>query len=336
MQKIYQTLRDALQQYDWVGSALVYDGALQGVQFLWQEDKILYAPEGMQDWAKEVLPLVTKQDSKTCVAVQENQIFVERFCNSPQWVILGGGHISLSLVRLGKLLGFSVTVVDDRQEFANTERFPEADNVACSDFQTAFSKIPDVPGSYYIVVTRGHQADLLCVREILNRKYAYLGMIGSKQKVAKTKQQLLEDGFSKQKIEEIYAPIGLKIGAVTPEEIAVCIAAEIIQVKNKNKIDTIDAQVLDALCTIEDCGLALIVQKDGSAPREAGARMVVKNGKIVAGSIGGGAVEYAALCHCDALQTGQQDLQHYVLQAEDSAALGMICGGNNLVYFSKK
>lgn len=333
---VYQKLRDALQQYDWVGSALVYDGALQGVQFLWQEDKILYAPEGMEDWAKEILPQVAKQDSKTCITIQKNQIFVERFRSNPQWVILGGGHISLPLVRLGKLLGFSVTVVDDRQAFANTERFQEADQVICSDFQAAFSQIPDLPGNYYIVVTRGHQADLLCVHEILKRKYAYLGMIGSKQKVAKTKQQLLEDGFSKQKIEKIYAPIGLKIGAVTPEEIAVCIAAEIIQVKNANKIDTIDQQVLDTLCTLETYSLALIVQKDGSAPREAGARMIVKDGKIAAGSIGGGAVEYAAIRHCDTLQSGQQDLQQYVLQAEDSAALGMICGGNNLVYFSKK
>lgn len=336
MQEVYQKLREALRQYDWVGSALVYDGALQGVQFLWYADQILYAPEGMWDWAKGALPFVAEQTAKTCVTIQENKIFVERFGSSPKWVILGGGHISLPLVRLGKLLGFSVTVIDDRQEFANTERFWEADHVICSDFQMALSQIPDVAGNYYIVVTRGHQADLLCVREILKRKYAYLGMIGSKQKVAKTKQQLLEDGFLKEKIEEIYAPIGLKIGAVTPEEIAVCIAAEIIQVKNAKKADTIDAQVLDALCSIEDCGLALIVQKDGSAPREAGARMVVKNGTIAAGSIGGGAVEYAALCHCDTLQSGQQDLQQYVLQAEDSAALGMICGGNNLVYFSKK
>ena len=103
-----------------------------------------------------------------------------------------------------------------------------------------FEEIPDLPANYYVVVTRGHQADEQCVRQILRRKYAYVGMIGSKNKVAKTKEALYKSGFRPAEVEAIHAPIGLKIGAVTPEEIAVCIAAEIIQEKNKVPVETIE------------------------------------------------------------------------------------------------
>lgn len=120
-------------------------------------------------------------------------------------------------------------------------------------------------------------------------------MIGSKNKVAKTKEALYKSGFRPAEVEAIHAPIGLKIGAVTPEEIAVCIAAEIIQEKNKMPVETIEDAVLDALCEDTGSTMALIVAKSGSTPREAGARMAVKGNEILAGTIGGGAVEPAAI-----------------------------------------
>ena len=254
---------------------------------------------------------------------------------SPRLVILGGGHISLSLVKLGKLLGFHVTVVDDRGEFANLQRFPEADCVLCGDFGQVFEEIPDLPANYYVVVTRGHQADEQCVRQILRRKYAYVGMIGSKNKVAKTKEALYKSGFRPAEVEAIHAPIGLKIGAVTPEEIAVCIAAEIIQEKNKVPVETIEDAVLDALCEKAGTTMALIVAKSGSAPREAGARMLVKDNEILAGTIGGGAVEHAAMIYGSQMPKHhiQKDVQEFVLRKEEGAKLGMVCGGSNLVYF---
>ena len=244
--------------------------------------------------AKKMLLTIGEMKSCTTCEIGENHVFVEHFGMSPRLVILGGGHISLSLVKLGKLLGFHVTVVDDRGEFANLQRFPEADCVLCGDFGQVFEEIPDLPANYYVVVTRGHQADEQCVRQILRRKYAYVGMIGSKNKVAKTKEALYKSGFRPAAVEAIHAPIGLKIGAVTPEEIAVCIAAEIIQEK-----------------------------------------MVVKDNEILAGTIGGGAVEHAAMIYGSQMPKHhiQKDVQEFVLRKEEGAKLGMVCGGSNLVYF---
>ncbi|WP_288302425.1 XdhC family protein [Anaerotignum lactatifermentans] len=335
MREAYKQLRHYLQELDWVGSGLVYEGPLQGFQFLWQEEGVLWAPEGELETAKKMLLTIGEMKSCTTCEIGENHVFVEHFGMSPRLVILGGGHISLSLVKLGKLLGFHVTVVDDRGEFANLQRFPEADCVLCGDFAQVFEEIPDLPANYYVVVTRGHQADEQCVRQILRRKYAYVGMIGSKNKVAKTKEALYKSGFRPAEVEAIHAPIGLKIGAVTPEEIAVCIAAEIIQEKNKVPVETIEDAVLDALCEDTGSTMALIVAKSGSAPREAGARMVVKDNEILAGTIGGGAVEHAAMIYGSQMPKHhiQKDVQEFVLRKEEGAKLGMVCGGSNLVYF---
>ena len=160
-------------------------------------------------------------------------------------------------------------------------------------------------------------------------------MIGSKNKVAKTKEALYKSGFRPAEVEAIHAPIGLKIGAVTPEEIAVCIAAEIIQETNKVPVETIEDAVLDALCEKAGTTMALIVAKSGSAPREAGARMVVKDNEILAGTIGGGAVEHAVMIYGSQMPKHhiQKDVQEFVLRKEEGAKLGMVCGGSNLVYF---
>lgn len=338
MREAYRQLYSFLQEMDWVGSGLVYKGPKQGTQFLWQEQGVLWAPPGEMEFARKTFLTISSMKSGTVCQVGQNHIFVERIGMSPRLVILGGGHISLSLVKLGKLLGFHVTVADDRGEFANLRRFPEADCVLCGSFDQIFEEIPDLLANYYVVVTRGHQADELCVRQILQRKYAYLGMIGSRSKVAKTKAELSIAGFSQEKIEEIHAPIGLRIGAVTPEEIAVCIAAEIIQEKNKMPVETLDENVWSAMREEKEVVMAMIVEKTGSAPREAGARMMIWDGTVLAGTIGGGSIEHAVVEHGMLMKQKNIsfDLREFVLRQEEGADLGMICGGNNTVYFEKE
>ncbi len=335
MKQYEKTVQQQLRHKDWLGSALVFEGEKQGTYFLFDETEIC---GGQNDaWTEKCFQMVKEQKNGTVVDIDGSAIFVERFCGTPRWVILGGGHISLALADLGKMLGFHVTVVDDRKEFVNKERFPQADCLICDDFSCVFDKIPDFSETYYIVVTRGHQADFVCAKQICNRKYTYFGMIGSRTKVAKTRQRLLEAGISQIQIDTIYAPIGLKIGAVTPEEIAVCIAAEVIQVKNQKPMETIAGNFLQTVQQQTNGMVAMIVEKEGSAPRAAGARMFVQNGKLVCGTIGGGAIEQQAIKHCATMQ--QQgtvfDVQRYVLNQKESAGLGMICGGNNTVFFYK-
>lgn len=159
------------------------------------------------------------------------QIFLDPIFPIARLLILGGGHIALPLVRMGKLLNYEVTVVDDRPSFANPGRFPEADIVLCQEFKSAIREINFDANTYVIIVTRGHRHDQTCLEEVLKKpQAAYIGMIGSRRKVATLLGNLREEGYSEEAINKVYTPIGLDIGAQTPEEIAVSIMAEMIMV----------------------------------------------------------------------------------------------------------
>ncbi len=163
------------------------------------------------------------------------RVFVEVQRQPPRLVIVGAGHIAAPLASLGSLCGFTVTVLDDRPQFANRQRFPQADQVLAAPLrETVRAMVADGrldKDSYAVLVTRGHQYDVDCLLEVLDVPLAYIGMIGSQRRVSAVFQLLSqEQGIPPEKFDRIYAPIGLDIGARTPAEIAVCIMAEIINV----------------------------------------------------------------------------------------------------------
>lgn len=250
----------------------------------------------------------------------------EWFKTQPDLVICGGGHVSAELVKMASCLDFKIKVMDDREEFANPERFPMADEVICDSFENLEKYL--VRDGYYAVVTRGHKDDLNCVRTILKHPYQYLGMIGSKSKIKTTYENLRKEGISKEAIDTIYAPIGLNIGARTPAEIAVSILGEIIQVKNQKSTSFISRE----LSNISEAGmLCIIVEKNGSSPRGEGSMMFVTENKTI-DTIGGGAVEYAAIEDARA-NMGKVFIKDYCLNNRTAENLGMICGGENKVLF---
>ncbi len=147
-------------------------------------------------------------------------------------LIVGGGHIGKALATIGDLCGFSVAVVDDRPEYANRERFPEADRVICADFAEALREFPIDANTYIVTVTRGHRHDEASLRQVVRRGgAAYVGMIGSRRRVGAVLQHLIDDGLDPDAVARVHTPIGLDIGAETPEEIAVAIMAEVIQAR---------------------------------------------------------------------------------------------------------
>jgi xanthine dehydrogenase accessory factor len=146
-------------------------------------------------------------------------------------LICGGGHIGLSLATIGEHVGFSVAVMDDREMYANRERFPMADRVFNGDFAEMLADFPIGPNTYVVMVSRGHKQDETCLRAVLNRGAAYVGMIGSKRRVSTVLRHLAEEGFDLGELERVYTPIGFDLGAETPEEIAVSIIAELIAVR---------------------------------------------------------------------------------------------------------
>lgn len=163
------------------------------------------------------------------------ELFVDLAVPSPQLIIFGGGHISQPLAVMGSMVGFQVTVVDDRPSFASRERFPAARQVLCRPFEEAVQEIPITRASYVVIVTRGHRSDETCLRGVLHSPARYIGMIGSRRRVAGVMARLLEDGEPAHLVRRVYSPIGLDIGAQTPEEIAVSILAEIINVRRGGK-----------------------------------------------------------------------------------------------------
>ncbi len=161
----------------------------------------------------------------------ELEVFIEPILTPPTLYIFGGGHISLPLARMGKLLGFKIAVIDDRAEFANADRFPEADTILAEDFSKSFSKLKIDKSSYIVIVTRNHQFDDIVLEWAVGTKAKYIGMIGSKTKTKAVFSHLVAKGIAKEQLDRVHAPIGLEINAQTPEEIAVSILAEIVKVR---------------------------------------------------------------------------------------------------------
>ncbi len=146
--------------------------------------------------------------------------------------VFGAGHCGKSLVPLLSMVGFRTVIVDDRADFANDDRFPDADSVVVPDsFEDALDGLPIDKQSYLVVMTRGHVFDRAVLAQALRTEAGYIGMIGSKKKIAETFQALREKGFTDEDLGRVFAPIGISIGAETPEEIAVSIAGEIVQVR---------------------------------------------------------------------------------------------------------
>jgi xanthine dehydrogenase accessory factor len=163
------------------------------------------------------------------------EIFVEPILPLPILYIFGGGHISAALARVAHQAGFSIGIVDDRDTFANAERFPMASEIYTS-YEDAFEKIRPTSATYIVIVTRGHKDDMRVLSwavETESRGFSprYVGMIGSRRKVVSVYKALEMAGVSPEKFERVHAPVGLDIGALTPEEIAVSIAAELIAVR---------------------------------------------------------------------------------------------------------
>jgi xanthine dehydrogenase accessory factor len=159
-------------------------------------------------------------------------VYIEPIEPSPELFIIGAGHVGFHLAQLAHAVGFSVHVVDDREKFANRERFPHAAEVVAEDIPAWLARTPLPPHAYVVIVTRGHTNDLEALRALAPRDLRYLGLIGSRAKVARIYDALVEAAMPPELLAQVHAPIGLDIGAVTPQEIAVSILAELIAVKH--------------------------------------------------------------------------------------------------------
>ena len=240
---------------------------------------------------------------------------------------------------------FAVTVIEDRPKFADNARAAGADRVFCVPFREGLADIPGDSDSWFVIVTRGHRYDTECLEAILQKRYAYVGMMGSRRRVAIVKNQLEEKGVSREVLDAVHTPIGLKIGAETPEEIAVSVMAEIIQVKNVRSEESggraggYSDEILSCIFGTEtdekNTGvpkkvLATIISRKGSAPRSVGTKMLILEDGTTVDTIGGGCIESEIIQKALVMmRTDTPDFQICTVdmtadQAEDE---GMVCGG---------
>jgi xanthine dehydrogenase accessory factor len=158
------------------------------------------------------------------------EVFVEPILPQPMLYLFGGGHVSMAVAKAAGAAGFGIGIVDDRETFANAGRFPMASDIHTS-YENAFAKIHPNASSYLLIVTRGHKEDMRVLAWAVRTEARYIGMIGSKRKVLSVYKALENDGYKLEEFERVFAPMGLEIGALSPEEIAVSIVAELIAVR---------------------------------------------------------------------------------------------------------
>jgi len=159
------------------------------------------------------------------------QVFVECVNPQPSVLVFGGGHISKSLAKVLDIAGFAVSIVDNREAFANRERFPEAREVYAEEYEEIFTKLNITSSTYIVIVTRGHRDDMRVLRWAITTPACYVAMIGSKRKTIAVIRELEKEGLPAEAFERLHAPMGLEIGAISPEEIAISVAAEMIAVR---------------------------------------------------------------------------------------------------------
>ena len=164
-------------------------------------------------------------------------IFVEPVIPQPRAYIFGGGHVSKSISKVASLAGFATIIVDDREAFANKDRFPEAEETYSEEYESVFPKLPVSSTSYLVIVTRGHRDDMRVLRWAVQTPAKYIAMIGSKRKTISVVHELEKEGFPRSAFENIFAPMGLEIGAESPEEIAISVVAEMIAVRRAPDAD---------------------------------------------------------------------------------------------------
>lgn len=269
------------------------------------------------------------------VEISGRQVFCDALGNEKKIVVCGGGHVAMSVIQIGRMIDCEIIVLEDRPKFADDARRAGASRVICESFEAGLEQIAGDKDTYFVIVTRGHSCDLECLRKIIEKPHAYIGMIGSRKRTSAVKKKLEEEGAAREILDRIYTPIGLDIGAETPAEIGVAILAEIIEVKNKKKrTGGYSKEILKEILTDREFYtgkvLATIVRKKGSAPQGIGVKMLIRQDGTCVGTIGGGCMEAAVIRKAlqmmmpgaEAVQVCRADLTG--LDAEEE---GMVCGG---------
>lgn len=271
-----------------------------------------------------------------CIVESEGgaRIFAECPGADKKAVICGGGYVAQEVLKLLKGIGFFVTLVDDRPSFGREAKANGADQILIGPFEEMLASLSSDEDTYCVIMTRGHRYDMECLSWIMRQNFAYAGMLSSRSRAAAAKREMAERGIPEEKLKLLHSPIGLSIGAETPQEIAVSVAAEIIAEKSGRGSSSIPCEIRNALSEGGKKVMALIVGRKGSAPRGAGTRMLITEDGRLFGTIGGGCFEAEVVRRArDMMSVGEKtELVTVSLTEEDIMERGMACGGTMEVF----
>lgn len=322
--------------------ATVIKGLHCGEKAVFCEGNMLFADRD-ESFFEHCIDTVTTHSENGIISFEGEEIFCDHAVSGRQLVICGGGHVAIPVIKIGNMLGFHTVVLEDRPVFADHARRAGACEVICDNFASGLEQISDTLNTFYVIVTRGHQYDALCLEKIIEKKHSYIGMMGSRSRVAVVKDILEKKGVERQLLEQVHSPIGLNIGAQTPEEIAVSIMAEIVQVKcAKGQNDSYTEELLERLIRVEQSKekavLVTIISRNGSAPREIGTKMLITEDTMITGTIGGGCIEAAAYQKGIRMLKDKNLTDHVMkidMSNENAQNSGMACGGTIEVFLEK-
>lgn len=317
-----------------IRTAVMLDGPHQGQRMLFAPGMVLgsYPKDSAIAASRPVLELIPESCT---LSLGGRRVFLEVLDSPPQLVICGAGHVAQALIPLAKGLGFQVAVAEDREAFAQAAEDAGADPVYCMPFQEALGRISGGPNVYFAILTREHLYDQKCLEQILPKEWAYVGMMGSKGRVELVKRRMAQKGFDRGRIDRICAPIGLDIGAQTPEEIALSIMAQLISVYRAGQQGGCYSRAMLEAAKEGEHILATIVEKEGSAPRSVGTKLLISPDSQT-GTIGGGWMEAQVLAAAREMLAGQETVRLIRLgvnpvETEDT----MACGGRVTVLLER-
>ncbi len=292
---------------------------------------------------ESLLDLWRTQFNAQAIKDGEDTILLESFGQRKQLVICGAGHVALNVIKIAKIVGFHVTSLEDRPLFSNMAKQAGADRVICDSFDNGLAQIESNEDTCFIVMTRGHRYDEICLRSIFPKEYAYIGMMGSRGRTVNVKRDMRKEGVAEEKLDALHAPIGLELGAETPAEIAVSVVGELIQyLRGKNRaIDDGIEGVVKAAVEPENAEagmvMATITSKLGQTPRTVGTKMLVLGNGQMVGTIGGGCAEAEVITQARAMiaqarTDGVSEVPTRIVDVDLTPAQGndedsMHCGG---------
>lgn len=276
-------------------------------------------------------------------SLPSTEVLQEQFGHVKHLVVCGCGFVGQAVTRLAHFLEWDVTAIDDREEYAMQAGLAGAQETCCGEYSGILRELPSDEGTCFVIVTREHSFDRACLDEILEKPFGYLGVMGSHRRCGRLRESLRQEGRSEELIERIHAPIGLSIGAQSPEEIAVSIVAQIIDDSAKGPASSfIPGSLMDAI--LEACApaaerraaIAVIASQSGSTPRAAGTRMLIYEDGSTVGTLGGGIMEAKVIQKAQSLFQEQAPFQPCFwtvdLSGQSSEHPDAFCGGITQIF----